>query len=334
MQAKSYTLRSGQQLVVEMGTPPLPDEAAQPVAALIKSVLSEEFIADVLAGRCSEDISFHVGRGCVNGEVVGTCWVGWRHTLPELAVMGGVAAAPAHQRQGVASTLCRALCESYDRSGGGLLYLATTSDVARRIYQRLGFRRVVGQVLCRATGCVQADEGFESGLRVTARPVNWGDLAAVVPLYIWPHECILVDAATDFPSTRIAGPKWCVSIFWRTWVSVQPEGNRWDVLENERGWIVAAAVARRTRGETRRPRPLTCDFIWHPDYSEEGVEFVRDFLHRREAESGASCELLVAEGDDWKLFRARQLGFKAAKRSDRSVKLDDRWVNLIKLSRR
>lgn len=300
------------------------------MATLIRSALNEEFISDVLAGVHSGPVCFHVGRGTVDGEVVGTGWVGWRRTLRDLAVMGGVVTRSDYRCQGVASTVCQALCDAYDRSDGKLLYLASLNEAALRIYRRLGFRQVVGQVCCRARGAVGPDDGFQPGQKVRSRPADWGDVAAIVPLYIWPHECVLVDVGIAFPSTRIIGPTRCVSIFWQMWTNAQADGHCWHVLENERGWLVASVTAR--RGD--RPDGVSSvDFIWHPNYSEEGLGFVRGFVDGFEAETGAPCELVIARDDDWKLANARRFGFAANKGSAGSIRVDGRKVNLIKVGR-
>ena len=218
-------------------------------------------------------------------------------------------------------------------------------------------------MLCRPACGAAMDEGFAPGRKVVARPASWRDMAAVAPLYLRPHPCVLADAATALPSSRVAAPRRCVRIFWDLCKSVE-QGGRWSVLQNESGWLVASAIARpegaarsvpvglpqggRGEAEAEGPRDFFVDFLWHPDYSVEAASFVAEWLEEVEAAAGRPCGMFVCEGDDWKMREARKLGFdrvegsalrrwrdEAGRRTEGgAVEVDGRKVQLVRLRRR
>jgi len=305
MSARTVNLRSGAELHAECLEPPLPDDVAAPLAALVNAELEEPYVAHMLRGAVRGPLRMRAMRGVVGGELAGTAWMGARRGLPELAVIGGVATAPAFRRQGVATRLVTDLCRVFDSEGGRLLWLATASDIARRIYERLGFRTVAGELMCRAAPGSSPDDGFRVGPATRARPADWGVIAALVPLYARPHPCVFVDAGLPHLSTRLAGTRHCVGFFWRTWRDTVERGGRWLVLENSRGWLVASAVARPAAARGR----IEVDFIWHPAYGREGRELLARLVERIRAEDGAGAALWIAEEDSWKRSAALEMGF-------------------------
>jgi len=334
MEEKQVRLRFGGELVVRCLAPPVPERLAGPIITLVQEGLHEPFLPYIVRGQWSDHGCFRVVYGEINGELAGTCWVGWSERIPDLAVIGGVVTKPGHRRQGVAAGVCSMACEAFDRAGGRLLHLAAVTSGARRIYERLGFQSVVGRLLCRRAPGARQDEGFAPGQAVRSRAATCGDLAAIVPLYVFPHESILVDAGTPLASARVGGPSRCAGIFWNTWRTVVMAGGRWQILENERGWPVASAVARRPGSVPHlSPGAFAVDFIWHPSYGEDSRAFVSDFLQAVEQESGAPCEMAASEEDAWKLEQARRLGFARTGRSGGTVDLHGRKWQLVALTR-
>ena len=235
--------RGGVEAAIRCAQPPLPPEEARRIARFVGRFLVEEYLNAILLGEFSEEACFTAGLGLVGDSVLATCWSGWGREFPDIAVMGGVATAEAHRGQGLASAVVGAVCERFDSAGGRLLCLGTSNPAARRIYERLGFRQVAGQVFCRAARGARLDEGFAPGRPVAARPASWRDMASIVPLYLLPHPCVLADAGIGLPSARVAEPRRCVRIFWDLWKSIEPAG-KWAVLRNDLGWPVASALAR------------------------------------------------------------------------------------------
>jgi len=334
MEENRIALRSGRELIVRCLEPPLPARWAGPFAKVVMGALAEEFLPDLVRGRWSEHGAFRMAFGELDELVAGTGWMGRRRSLPELGVIGGVVTRAAWRREGIGTILCATLCEAFEQSGGRLLYLAAANPGAQRVYERLGFEHVVGQILCRRFGDARPDEGLAPGQPVRARDATHGDLAAIVPLYVHPHECMLVDAGIRMPSSRIAGPARCVGIFWQTWQSVSKPAARWQVLENERGWVVASALARPKAGErATEPGSFMVEFLWHPNCERESLAFVREFVGTVERETGGTSEMLVCEEDDWKLAHARRLGF-ARERPGGVIELSGKRRKLVTLSRR
>jgi GNAT superfamily N-acetyltransferase len=338
-------LPGGVEAVIRCAQPPLPPEEARRIAGFVGRFLVEEYLNAILLGQFSEAACFTAGLGLVAESVAATCWSGWGREFPDIAVMGGVATAEAYRGRGLASAVVGAVCERFDSAGGRLLYLGTSNPVARRIYERLGFRPVAGQIFCRAARGTRPDEGFAAGRSVAARPASWRDMASIVPLYLLPHPCVLADAGIGLPSARVAEPRRCVRIFWDLWKSIEPAG-RWAVLRNDLGWPVASALARPAFAPLAAPgaapgkpcapsaRGFSVDFLWHPDYSVEAAAFVASWLEEIEAASGCACRMLICDGDDWKLREARTLGFERAGGEGGTVEMNGRKVPLLRLVRK
>jgi GNAT superfamily N-acetyltransferase len=361
-------LRSGGEAAIRCAQPPLPPEEARRIAGFVARFLPEEYLNAILLGEFSEEACFTAGLGLAGDSVLATCWSGWGREFPDIAVMGGVATDEAYRGQGLASAVVGAVCERFDSAGGRLLCLGTSNPAARRIYERLGFRPVAGQVLGRAAHGAKIDEGFAAGRPVAARSASWREMASIVPLYLLRHPCILADAGIGLPSARVAEPRRCVRIFWDLWKSIERAG-KWVVLRNDLGWPVASALARPAFADSSAPadssppaeaaelrragaaelrragatagKPIeppaagfSVDFLWHPDYSVEAAGFTADWLDQIEAESGRPCRMLICDGDDWKLRQARTLGFERAEGGGGTVELNGREVPLPKLVRK
>jgi ribosomal protein S18 acetylase RimI-like enzyme len=354
-------LSNGVEVAIRCAQPPLPPEEARRIVQFVGYFLVEEYLNAILLGEFSEAACFTAGLGLLGDSVVATCWSGWGREFSDIAVMGGVATAEAYRGQGVASAVVGAVCERFDSAGGRFLYLGASNPAARRIYERLGFRRVAGQIFCRAAREARPDEGFAAGRTVAARPASWRDMASIVPLYLQPHPCVLADAGIGLLSARVAEPRRCVRIFWDLWKSIEPAGI-WTILRNDLGWPVASALARHESAQpcegshpsdtepflrTLSPQDeragrtcklsqgsqYTVDFLWHPDYSVEAAAFAAKWLEEIEAASGCACRMLICDGDDCKLREARRLGFEPAEGGGGTVDVNGRKVPLLCLVR-
>jgi len=306
MSAQEVRLRSGAMMRAECLAAPLDEADAAPLAALVNNHLEEPFLLEMLCGRVASPPRVRAMRATLDGRLAGTAWMAVGPTLPELGVIGGVATSPEFRGLGIATALVGHLCRTFDADGGRFLWLATASDVARRIYERLGFRLVAGQLMCRAAPGCAWEAGYRERLPVRARPAAWRDIAALVPLYAWPHECVVVDSGLPHLSTRVAGTRRCVGFFWRTWYASVARGGRWEVMENARGWLVASVVARPAGG---RPGRLDLDFVWHPVYERDGRSLLGGFLERVCAGADVRPILWIADDDEWKRRVAGEMGF-------------------------
>ena len=156
-------LSNGAEAAIRCAQPPLPADEARRFARFVGHFLVEEYLNDILLGKFSKEACFTAGMGLLGDQVLATCWSGWGREFPDIAVMGGVATAEAYRGQGLASAVVGAVCERFDSARGRLLCLGTSNPAARRIYERLGFRPVAGQILCRAARGARLDEGFAAG---------------------------------------------------------------------------------------------------------------------------------------------------------------------------
>lgn len=214
MPAEKHLLPSGLEITIECLTPPVEPVAAKAISQIVFEHLREDRLEEILLGHHSAEAEFRMMVARVNGELAGTCWFGWGRGFADIAVMGGVVTRGAWRGKGIARHIVTEACRIFDSVGGRLLFLATTNPYARSLYEELGFHSHIGHVMCRATEGASCDYGFTQGQKVNARPASWRDMAAIAPLYLLDHPCVLVDSATLLPSSRVA-PSWrCVRIFW------------------------------------------------------------------------------------------------------------------------
>ena len=331
--ATRVVLRSGADLAVECLEPPLPAETASRVFNLVSLYLKEDFLPSILAGELSGHARFAVWVGRINAEIAGACWIGRGSDFPDIAVMGGVATHEAYRGCGIASAVIGQACRRFDESGGRLLFLGTTNPVAQHIYEKLGFSHVAGHVFCRAAPGARMDEGFVRGRKVSARPASYRDVAAVVPLYLFPHASLLLDSRVGLPSIKMAAPWRCVRIFWDLWQSVGSNG-QWMVLQNDCGWVVASALASPSVAPDGHSPEFSMDFVWHPGYSMEGRAFVAEFLADVEKRVNCGCEMRVCRGDGWKSDEAVRLGFEPADGPGGAVEIEGRRWSLVRFVRK
>ena len=332
MSEERWCLSTGEELAIEHLDSPVEEHQAAEVSSMVVPLLDETFLFDLLRGTATGTPRIRLLVARSRGDIAATCWMGWRKSLPALAVVGGVVTLEAYRGRGIATRLCRRLSEVFEANGGRTIWLAAKSAGARRIYSRLGFKVAAGKLMYRESVPDACFEGFQPGQAVQARRPDWGDMAALVPLYAWPHECMVLDAEHGVCSSRLCGTDRCIGHFWHTWRTTIPMGGDWSVLENERGWLVASALARRCLrpgGETE----YQTDFIWHPAYDRDARVFVESFLERLEHEQAGAVTLLAAEADEWKLRQARLLGFGDPIETPRTISIGAQRVKLCFLSR-
>lgn len=295
--------------------PPIPEPLAGEVARAVYAELREEFLPEILAGRHAEHALFTIGTAHVGGRLAACCWTGAGRRRPEIGVMAGVVTLLEHRGKGIATHLVREACDRFDRNGGRHLFLGVSNPVARRIYEKLGFRNVVGQVLMRGEDLEQG--GGVTTSELISRPATPGDIGGVVPLYLQPHPAVLLDAGIRMPSPRVVPPWRCVRIFWDSWNSVR-DGGRWSVLADESGRLAGSAIA--------RPSALgfSVDFFWSPLYSTAGREFAAGFI----AGLSAPCEMLIPVSDDWKQTEGRLLGFRPVAGPEEKIEIQSRVFRL------
>lgn len=332
MSEERWRLSTGEELVIEHLDSPVSEQQASEVSSMVVPLLDETFLFDLLRGTATGAPRIRLLVARSDGTIAATCWMGWRESLPALAVVGGVVTLDAYRGRGIATRLCRRLCDIFEENGGRTIWLAAKSAGARRIYSRLGFKVAAGKLMYRESVANACFEGFQPGQAVRARRPDWGDMAALVPLYAWPHECMLLDAEHSVCSSRLGGTDRCIGHFWHTWRTTIPMGGDWSVLENESGWLVASALARRCPRLDGGTEYRT-DFIWHPDYEADSRGFVEDFLERLEHEQTGAVTMLAAEADEWKLRQARLLGFGEPIETPRTISIGNRRVKLCLLQR-
>lgn len=135
----------------------------------------------------TDDLQNYFYVGHLQGEIVTEVMtVEYRR----VGILGHVYTQPAHRRKGAYSRLMKHQMEDFRSRGGGLLLLGTGYDTPPfHIYERFGFRGIVGR-----SGCMRyaSQEDFEEHYyapgEVSVRPTQWKD---------WPGANLLTVQAGD-----------------------------------------------------------------------------------------------------------------------------------------
>jgi ribosomal protein S18 acetylase RimI-like enzyme len=140
--------------------------AYEPDAAAAKAVPG---VAAYLAGwRRPGDFGFVAER---ESEIIGASWARQFATTEDLRAHYGdertpklsIGVKPGARGQGVGEKLLRALIAEAARRGVGLCLSVRTENPARRLYERLEFREIVGSAATNRTG------GISIGMRLQSR---------------------------------------------------------------------------------------------------------------------------------------------------------------------
>jgi len=134
---------------IDYTEPPVPEPLAGDIYRAVFAELKEEFLPDLLAGRHNADARFTIGIARAGDRLAACCWTGLGRRRPQIGVMAGVVTLPEFRGRGIATAMVRGICDRFDHHGGRHLFLGVTNPVARRIYEKLGFREHAGSILMR-----------------------------------------------------------------------------------------------------------------------------------------------------------------------------------------
>jgi len=320
-------LSCGTQLVVERFDGAMPERDADAFFKHVNTALDEPFLRSLLLGEHAESVCVFPFRGMIKNALVSTGWIAWSKLLPDVAVMAGVTTVRSWRKRGIGRVICKTMCDFFEESGGKALYLAAAAPTAERIYESLGFDPIGGQAMCKSVADYDLNVGYDTTGAVKHDSVNWGDMGGVMSLYMYPHECVLVDCASSSASTRVVTPFRCTGLFWNTWRHSIGDGGTWQVLRNDGGWVVASVVGRPVADA------VEVDFIWHPNYEREAHEFLAGCVSSVEREFDKPVRFMLAQNDKWKRRIAQNLGFRRESNVIRKVSAGDGTFHVVAMQR-
>lgn len=187
------------------------------------------------------------------GRLVGALRMCVSRSNPELAGLGVVATDPEYRGRGIATAICGQAVEDFRAGGGRCVFLVAGEPGPRRIYHRLGWRKMGGTGVM---GCVTGDDSpeeflvdyFRVGGRATIRPGTAWERVPMIPLHVTPHDWQVLDGNIGEFSTRYWSWKYCNTLY-PAYERLAADGRgAWFVARTDTNRLVGLSSARMTDG--------------------------------------------------------------------------------------
>jgi GNAT superfamily N-acetyltransferase len=324
--ASKIMLRDGSECNMQIVTPPVDVAPAEEIHALINSELQERFVRNVLTGTLDSGGGTHYFLARVGAQLAGVCWYATSPYDLTIGCLAGVATAVTMRRKGIARFVVQRAMDDFLRAGGQAMYLAFSTESAARLYEQLGFRREGGHLMRYLPARDFDAEQFAPAARVVFARVQWSDMPRVLPLYLFPHPCRLLDHKSEIYSRSAVPAARCVGVFMKVWETVAACDGEWFLLETDDRRVVGAVtfypegVGHRYCANGRAitdASPLAeaaFDFVAHGNFWNDATraligELIASFRERRDAR-GLICRCHASDLE--KMAMAEALGFRAA----------------------
>ncbi|MFP6646675.1 MAG: GNAT family N-acetyltransferase [Candidatus Latescibacterota bacterium] len=230
---------------------PLAPELADELCVFWEAAFSTSYerFRSILAGEelaHNRDVVYLVRHG---DALAGTCHLTTPARSCRLGGLGEVATAPAFRSRGIATHLCRLARDEFRQSSGAALFLGTGNPEAARVYRGLGWCKLAG---ANVMVCVSGDESPEAFLvdyfrepgSVNAVAASAGMRIAMIPLLVFPHDDMVLDASAGMLSTRYAVQHSCMGLYPRYETLCEERSGSWFGAQTTNGRVVGLSTAR------------------------------------------------------------------------------------------
>ena len=261
--------------------------------------------------------------------LAGTCALTVSKQVPILGGFGEVATHPAQRGSGIATGLCGRAVEEFRAAGGQALFLGTTSPAARRIYHRLGWRKLAGADVMANISSRDTPEAFlvdyfrEPG-ESTVVPATPAVRVPIIPLLHAPHDWQVLDANAGMYSTRYCVQYSCMGLYRRYLAALGGDAGDWFCARTADGRSVGLATVRGWGAACQ------VDGFAHPYFAAAWPDLMAAATQRAAARGAGECRAVVCVEDEEKRSLFEGLGFRAAGRAPDFV-LDGRAVGAVRM---
>ena len=244
-------------------------------------------------------------------RLAGTTHLTISNMQPDVGGLGEVAVDPQFRRSGVATSLCERARDRFLAAGGKAVFLGTVNPEARRVYHRLGWRKLASATVMALVAGDQTPEEFlvdhfrSAGDPAAAQiaPGTPADRITMIPLLLQPHDWHVLDANTGHISTRYAVQDWCMSLY-PHYESVRADGGGdWFTLRTDSRRLVGLSSARR-EGDCVR-----VDCMTHRRYLGRWGDLLAEAIAWAGQQGVSVIEAIIAATDEDKRARYQALGF-------------------------
>ena len=181
------------------------------------------------------------------GALAGTCALTVSKRMPRLGGFGEVATRPELRGGGIATRLCGRAVEEFRAAAGEALFLGTSVPAVRRIYHRLGWRKLAGADVMANISSGESPEAFlvdyfrEPG-EATVAPATAAVRVPMIPLLHAPHDWQVLDANAGMYSTRYCVQYSCMGLCRRYLAAVAGGAGDWFCARTADDRVVGLAT--------------------------------------------------------------------------------------------
>ena len=228
---------------------------------------------------------------------------------PEVAAIGLVATETEFRGKGIATALCRSAVRDFQRDGGRCLFLVSGNPLTRRIYHRLGWRKMGGTGVM---GCVTDADSLEEflvdyfrvGGRVSIQPGTPWERVPMIPLHVNRHDWQVLDANVGEFSTRYCSQKYCNTLYPAYEKLAEDGRGAWFAARTDTDRLVGLSSARMVD-----PGRCAVDGFAHHRYMDSWPELMEAAMGWGTENGAAVLEARLAVEDEEKRASFSSLGF-------------------------
>ena len=261
--------------------------------------------------------------------LAGTCAITVPKKHPILGGFGEVATRPDLRGGGIATRLCGRAVEEFRAAGGQALFLGTVSPAARRIYHRLGWRKLAGAEVMANISTRDTPEGFlvdyfrEPGEAVVG-PATPAVRIPMIPLLHAPHDWQVLDANAEMYSTRCSVQYSCMGLYRRYLAALAGGRGEWFCARTADGRVVGLSTVHVSGAACQ------LDGFAHPYFAAAWPDLMAAAMQRGAARGAGECRAVVCVEDEEKRSLFEGLGFRDAGAAADFV-LDRRAVGAVRM---
>ena len=261
--------------------------------------------------------------------LAGTCAITVPKKHPILGGFGEVATRPDLRGGGIATRLCGRAVEEFRAAGGQALFLGTVSPAARRIYHRLGWRKLAGAEVMANISTRDTPEAFlvdyfrEPGEAVVG-PATPAVRIPMIPLLHAPHDWQVLDANAEMYSTRCCVQYSCMGLYRRYLAALAGGRGEWFCARTADGRVVGLSTVHVSGAACQ------LDGFAHPYFAAAWPDLMAAAMQRGAARGAGECRAVVCVEDEEKRSLFEGLGFRDAGAAADFV-LDRRAVGAVRM---
>ena len=261
--------------------------------------------------------------------LAGTCAITVPKKHPILGGFGEVATRPELRGGGIATRLCGRAVEEFRAAGGQALFLGTVSPAARRIYHRLGWRKLAGAEVMANISTRDTPEAFlvdyfrEPGEAVVG-PATPAVRIPMIPLLHAPHDWQVLDANAEMYSTRCCVQYSCMGLYRRYLAALAGSRGEWFCARTADGRVVGLSTVHVSGAACQ------LDGFAHPYFAAAWPDLMAAAMQRGAARGAGECRAVVCVEDEEKRSLFEGLGFRDAGAAADFV-LDRRAVGAVRM---